>query len=89
MIGTQNTGTIDGVIISAVSHEALSVTVNGRPARLAVITEDGQIVASGDEVAREAGAVACNSLRNMSAGKGWLRVLSKPIKTCVPMGLVQ
>lgn len=79
MIGTSPTGTIPGAIISAVAHEGLTVTVNGRPARLAIITEDGQIVASGPEVAREAKAVANTALQNMWAGKGWLRELSKPI----------
>lgn len=79
MIGTNPTGTIPGAVISAVAHEGLTVTVNGRPARLAIVTEDGQIVASGPEVAREARAVACNSLQNLWKGKGWLRELSKPI----------
>jgi len=79
MIGQQPTGAIPGAIISAVAHEGLSVTVNGRPARLAIITEDGQIVASGPVVAREAGAVARNSLQNLWRGKGWLRELSQPI----------
>ena len=79
MIGTRNTGTVDGVVISAVSHEGLSVTVNGRPARLAVVTEDGQIVAAGVDVAKEAEAVAVNSYRSLLKGSGHLRVLSKPI----------
>lgn len=79
MLGTQSTGAIPGAIISTVSHEDLTVTFNGKPARLAIITEDGQIVASGPEVAREAKAVANNSLRNFWKGKGWLRELSKPI----------
>ena len=81
MIGHQQTGAIPGAIISAVAHEGLTVTVNGRPARLAIVTEEGKIVASGPEVAREAGAVARNSLQNMWKGKGWLRELSQPIPT--------
>ena len=80
MIGTQPEGTIDGVVISAVSHEGLSVTVNGRPARLAVITEDGEIIAQGRDVAREAEAVALNNYRNFLKGKGFLRTWSKPIE---------
>jgi len=79
MIGTQPTGAIDGVVISAVSHEGLSVTVDGKPARLAIVTEDGRVIAAGQQVAREAEAVAINSYRQMLQGKGWLRVLSKPI----------
>ena len=79
MIGQQSTGAISGVIISAVSHEGLSVLVNGKHARLAIITDDGMVVAIGDEVAREAEAVAINSYRNFLQGKGFLRTLSKPI----------
>lgn len=79
MIGIKQTGAIPGAVISAVAHEGLTVTVNGRPARLAIVTEDGQIVASGPEVAREAKAVACSSLENLWKGKGWLRELSQPI----------
>lgn len=77
MIGTQPTGTISGITIEAVSHIGLSVTVNGRPARLAIVTDDGQIVSSGDEVAREAEAVAINSYRNFLKGKGFLRVIKE------------
>lgn len=79
MIGTQPTGAIKGVVITAVSHEGLRVTVNGKPARLAVIAEDGTVVASGDAVAREAEAVAVNSYRNLLQGHGYLRVLSNPL----------
>lgn len=81
MIGTQPTGAIEGVVISAVSHEGLTVTVNGKPAKLAIVTDDGQVVAAGIDVAREARAVAVNSYRGFLKGKGFLRVLSKPIGT--------
>lgn len=80
MIGTQPTGTISGVVISAVAHEGLSVMVDGKPARLAIITDDGHIIASGKEVAREAEAVSLNSYRNFLKAQGHLRVLSVPIK---------
>lgn len=79
MIGTQPTGAINDVVISAVAHEGLTVTVGGKPARLAIVTDDGQIIAAGDQVAREAEAVAINSYRSLLQGKGHLRVLSKPI----------
>lgn len=79
MIGTQPTGAINGVQISAVSHEGLSVRINGKPGRLAIINEDGQVVAAGKDVAREAQAVAVNCYRNFLQGKGFLRILSKPI----------
>ncbi|ROR25134.1 hypothetical protein EC845_1174 [Comamonas sp. BIGb0124] len=83
MIGTQRTGNVPGVVISAVSHEGLSVTVDGRPARLAIVTEDGQVIAAGDSVAKEAEAVAVNNYRNFLKGQGFLRILSKPIEPSV------
>lgn len=79
MIGTQPEGTINGVVISAVSHEGLTVTVDGKPARLAILTDDGKVIAAGDQVAKEAEAVALNSYRNFLKGQGYLRVLSEPI----------
>ena len=79
MIGTQPVGTINGVVISAVSHEGLSVTVNGKPARLAILTDDGQVIAAGEQVAKEAEAVALNCYRNFLKGQGYLRVNSAPI----------
>lgn len=79
MIGTQHTGAVPGVVISAVSHEGLTVTVDGKPARLAIITDDGRIIAAGVDVAKEAEAVAVNCYRGFLKGKGFLRVLSKPI----------
>lgn len=81
MIGQQPTGALPGVVISAVSHEGLSVTVNGKPARLAVVTDDGQVIAAGGAVAREAEAVAINCYRQTLQGKGYLRVLGAPIDT--------
>lgn len=79
MIGDQKTDTIPGVRIQAVSHEGLTVTVDGKPGRLAIITDDGKIIAAGKDVAREAEAVAINCYRNIIKAQGWLRVLSKPI----------
>lgn len=74
MIGHQPEGAIAGVVISAVSHEGLTVTVNGKPARLAILTDDGHVIAAGDQVAREAEAVALNCYRNFLKGQGHLRV---------------
>jgi hypothetical protein len=79
MIGTQQTGRLPDVVISAVAHEGLTVTVNGKPARLAVVTEDGQVVAAGADVAREARAVAVNCYRAVMQGKGHLRVMGAPV----------
>lgn len=81
MIGTQPTGAVPGVVISAVVHEGLRVTVDGKPARLAVILDDGTVIAAGQDVAQEAQAVAINLHRAFLKGNGHLRVLSKPINT--------
>ena len=78
MIGEQPTGNIEGVRIQAVAHEGLSVTVDGKPAQLAIIV-DGQVIAAGADVAREAEAVAVNCHRNFLKGQGHLRVLSEPV----------
>lgn len=80
MIGTQPTGTIQGVVISAVAHEGLTVEVDGKHARLAIVTDDGQIIAVGEDVAREARAVSVNCYRSFLQGTGRLRVHSKPIE---------
>lgn len=81
MIGTQPVGAIEGVVISAVSHEGLRVTINGRPGRLAIVDDAGQVVAAGADVAKEAEAVAVNSYRGLLIGRGHLRVLSKPLES--------
>jgi hypothetical protein len=80
MIGNQPTGGIAGVVITAVAHEGFTVEVDGKHAQLAIVTDDGRIVAVGDQVAREAEAVAINSYRNFLQGKGFLRVSSRPIE---------
>lgn len=79
MIGAQPTGTLPGIVICATSHEGLQVLVNGKPARLAIVDEVGHVLAAGDDVAREAEAVALNNFRNTMMGKGYLRTLGKPI----------
>ena len=79
MIGDRPTGTLPGAHISSVIWQGLTVSVDGKPAQLAIITEDGQIYAAGDQVATEAEAVAINAYRNFLKAEGHLRVLSKPI----------
>lgn len=83
MIGQQATGGIAGVVISAVSHEGLRVSVNGKPARLAVVLDDGTAVSAGDDAAREAEAVAINCYRSFLQGKGFLRVHGIPLNAAV------
>ncbi len=79
MIGTQPTGFLPGIVICATSHEGLQVLVNGKPARLAIVDERGQVLAAGAEVTREAEAVALNNYRNAMMGKGYPRTFGKPI----------
>ncbi len=81
MIGTQPEGTITGVVITAVSHEGLRVLVDGKPAQLAILDDAGNVIAIGDQVAKEAEAVALNCYRNYLKGQGFLRVSSEPINT--------
>ena len=80
MIGQQPTGAVPGVVITAVAHEGLRVLVNGRPARLAIVDENGAIVAEGDRVAREAEAVAINEYKATMRGLGHLRVWGKDLR---------
>lgn len=80
MIVIPEPGSIPGIIVSAVSHEGLSITVDGKPGRLAIINEAGEIVASGGQVTREVEAVAVLNYRQFLQGKGYLRVVGKPIE---------
>lgn len=86
MIGHQSTGRLAGVVISAVAHEGLSVTFDGKPARLAVVGEDGQVVAVGPDVAREAQATAVNLYRSVLQGQGHMRVWGAAIAEAQPHG---
>lgn len=77
MIGDQETGLLKNAIISAVAHEDLKVTArDGKPLMLAIIDQDGNIIESGQAVAREARSVSINCYRNLLKGMGHLRVFS-------------
>lgn len=73
MTGDRPTGAIPGVDISAVIHEGLRITVNGLPARLAIISDEGKIIDDSPAVASEVEAVAINSYRAFQTGRGHLR----------------
>ena len=70
--------TIDGSVVSIKGPKGTLQHTVAAPITVSR-AEDGQIVASGPEVAREADAVARNSLQNFWKGQGWLRALSNPI----------
>ena len=66
------------VEISAVSYQGLSVATNGRPARLAVIDDNGQVIEAGPAISKAVWDVAINSYRQFLMGTGHLRVVAKP-----------
>lgn len=79
MVGNQPTGRIAGVEISTVIHEGITVLANGKPCRLAVIDDEGHIIAEGKDVASEVRAVAVNGYRAFLQGKGHMRVYGDKI----------
>lgn len=77
MIGTPKTGTLTAAEISAVIHQGLAVTDStGKPARLAIIDDAGNVIVSGRAVEREAFNVAIACYKNFLIGQGHLRVSS-------------
>lgn len=78
MITAPEIGTIPGAEISAVAHEGFTVRLpDGRHARLAVVDDDGRIIAAGADVEREAWAVASAAWRNFLIGMGFMRVMTR------------
>lgn len=79
MIGEIPTGTLPGATISAVIFEGLTITTpDGKPARLAIIDENGQVIEAGHNVEREAWNVSIASYKNFLQGNGHLRVQTEP-----------
>ncbi|MBB2918286.1 hypothetical protein [Cupriavidus alkaliphilus] len=71
--------------ISAVSFQGLTVTTaDGRPAKLAVIDADGNVLDAGRDVENAAFKVAVEAYRNFLMGSGHLRVLAKPPGSGMP-----
>jgi hypothetical protein len=68
------TSTLPGIVISTAAAQPLTVTVNGKPARLAIVTDDGQIVAAGPDVAAQARAAVAEAQVAYWRGEGHLRV---------------
>lgn len=79
MFGTPKTGTLERGTISANVSTGFQVkTAEGRPARLAIIDDDGNVIEAGEAVAREAWNVCIAVQRNFWIGQGHLVVHSSP-----------
>lgn len=66
-------------IISAISYEGVTaVTADGKPARFALLDEDGNVIAAGKEIADAAWQASVNAYRQFLMGQGHLRILTKP-----------
>lgn len=79
MIGIPQTGALEHGRISAnVSSGYKLTTADGRQARLAIIDDLGNVVESGDAVAREAWNVCIAVIKNFKIGQGHIVVHSGP-----------
>lgn len=79
MIGTPTTDTLANAVISGVTYRGLTVTTrDGRPARLAILDEHGNVIDVGDDVACECWNVAIACHRNFLIGQGHLVVHTSP-----------
>lgn len=79
MIGIPKTGGLANASLSAVCFEGLlASTIEGRPASLAIIDEDGKVIEAGPHVAREAWGVMMACWKQFLAGEGHIRVHSGP-----------
>ncbi len=68
------------VVISALSHEGLRVeTAGGKRVRMAVVDDDGNVIAAGDEVAAAAFEASVKSYRAFLRGTGHIRELARPV----------
>lgn len=79
MIGIPTTGTLQHGCISAnVSSGYQLATADGRPARLAIIDADGNVIEAGEAVEREAWNVCIAVVKNFAIGQGHIVVHSAP-----------
>lgn len=79
MIGIPETDTLEQARISANINTGYQVTTaDGRPARLAIIDADGNVIEAGAAVAREAWNVCIAVQKNFWIGQGHLVVHSSP-----------
>lgn len=78
MIGTPKIGALERATLTGTAHGGLAATADGKPARLAIIDDAGNILETGPQVAREAWNVALACYRNFLIGQGHLVVQTEP-----------
>jgi len=79
MIGIPKTDTLElGRISANISSGYEFSTADGRPARLAIIDDNGNVIEAGDAVAREAWNVCIAVMKNFKIGQGHIVVHSAP-----------
>lgn len=79
MLFTPDPTPLEHARLSGAAHEGLRVTtLDGRPARLAIIDEDGNVLEEGPAVANACWRTAASVLRNFLRGLGHLRVCQGP-----------
>lgn len=75
MLNTPEPAPLARARMTGAAHEGLHVTtIDGRPARLAIIDDDGNILEAGDQVAAAAWRTTACVLRNFLRGLGHLRL---------------
>lgn len=85
MIGIPKTDTLQHSRISANVNTGYQITTaDGRPARMAIIDADGNVIETGDAVSREAWNVCIAVQKNFWIGQGHLVVHSAPTGIRMP-----
>lgn len=74
----------NAALIGSVATGLLATTKDGRPAQLAILDADGQILEVGPDVAREAWAIVVTVYNNVLMSQGHLVVHTSPpgLATC-------
>lgn len=75
MIAPQLAEPVEGVQVCTDSNVGLHVTVDGHRARLAILDEDGRLVASGDSVEGAVQEAVVTGYQRFLESQGWLRVV--------------
>lgn len=77
ILGTQPTNTLENATLSATCFQPFDVTTkDGKPARVAIIDADGNIIEAGPAVANELWNLMTNVYKQFLIGKGHVRVFA-------------